>query len=61
MSSQSIENLIDKKQLSEKLSLSISYINKLMAKGLPTAPTAGRAVRFRLSEVFAWLERNSYK
>lgn len=61
MSFQSVENLITKQQLSEKLALSVSYINKLMAKGLPTAPTAGRAVRFRLSEVFVWLERNSYK
>lgn len=51
------ENLIGKKQLAEKLSFSLSYIDKLMAQdGLPHFKI-GRAVRYRFSEVVTFLER----
>jgi excisionase family DNA binding protein len=53
-----LENLCTKKQLAEKLSFSVSYVNKLMTQGLPRI-TSGRAVRFRYSEVMQWLEQRS--
>jgi excisionase family DNA binding protein len=50
------ENLLDKKQLAESLGLSRSYISKLMTfESLPYVKI-GRAVRFRQSEVLAWLQ-----
>jgi excisionase family DNA binding protein len=49
------ENLVTKKQLAESLSISKSFINKLMAnEGLPYRQL-GRAVRFSVSEVADWL------
>jgi excisionase family DNA binding protein len=51
------ENLVDKKQLAKLMSLSVSYIDKMMAQeGLPHFKI-GRAVRYRFSEVTAFLER----
>jgi excisionase family DNA binding protein len=53
------ENLVTKKQLSESMSLSSSYISLLMAEeGLPHFKI-GRAVRFRVREVAAWLQKRS--
>jgi excisionase family DNA binding protein len=53
------ENLVTKKQLSESMSLSVSYISLLMAEeGLPHFKI-GRAVRFRVKEVAAWLQKRS--
>jgi excisionase family DNA binding protein len=53
------ENLITKKQLSESMSLSSSYISLLMAEeGLPHFKI-GRAVRFRVKEVAVWLQKRS--
>jgi excisionase family DNA binding protein len=55
VSSGLFENLIDRKRLSEILNLSPSYISKLMADdGLPYLKV-GRAVRYELSEVMAFL------
>jgi excisionase family DNA binding protein len=51
------ENLIDKKQLAQFLSLSLSYIDKLMAQEAIPYFKIGRAVRYRFSEVVAFLER----
>ncbi len=51
------ENLIDKKQLAETLKFSISWIDQLMVKGLPYYQLE-RSVRFRVSIVVAWLQRN---
>jgi excisionase family DNA binding protein len=49
------ENLVDRAVLAEKLSLSPSYISKLMkSEGLPYFKI-GRAVRFKLSEVMKFL------
>jgi predicted DNA-binding transcriptional regulator AlpA len=53
-----IENLVNKNQLAQHLRFSESYINKLMNFGLPRIK-AGRAVRFRISEVMAWLDRRN--
>ncbi len=51
------ENLVTKKQLTELLGLSLSYVSLLMAEeGLPYFKL-GRAVRFRVSEVAAWLQK----
>jgi len=58
ISSQFFENLVNKKQLAAHLGFSESYINKLMTLGLPKIKS-GRAVRFRISEVMAWLERRN--
>ena len=53
------ENLITKKKLSEKMSLSVSYVSQLMAEeGLPHFKI-GRAVRFRVNEVAVWLQKRS--
>jgi excisionase family DNA binding protein len=49
---------ITKKQLADALGMSISFINKWMKYGLPCR-RFGRAVRFRLYDVTAWLERNT--
>lgn len=51
------ENLVDRAELAIRLSLSESYISKLMCEeGLPYFKI-GRAVRFKLSEVVEFLER----
>ncbi len=50
------ENFLTKGLLSERLSVSKSFINKMMLEGLPCI-RLGRAVRFRQSEVVAWLEK----
>jgi predicted DNA-binding transcriptional regulator AlpA len=53
------ENLVTKKQLSEAMSLSSSYISFLMAEeGLPHFKI-GRAVRFRVKEIAVWLKKRS--
>jgi len=53
------EALLTKKQLSERLALSQSYINLLMAEGGMPHFKIGRAVRFRVREVVAWLQKRS--
>jgi len=59
MRAQVFENLVTKEQLAVSLALSRSYISKLMATdGLPHLKI-GRAVRFRVSEVVAWLQKRS--
>jgi excisionase family DNA binding protein len=51
------EALITKHQLADRLALSQSYINRLMsAEALPHFKI-GRAVRFRVREVAAWLQK----
>jgi excisionase family DNA binding protein len=55
------ENLITKKTLSEKLDLSVSYINKLLNKGYISGIGIGRSIRFQYSEVVAQLKRRSCK
>lgn len=51
------ENCLTKEQLAKRLNVSVSFINKMMANhGLPYMKL-GRAVRFKLSEIVAFLER----
>jgi excisionase family DNA binding protein len=53
------EALLTKKQLAARVSLSPSFINRLMSEeGLPHF-RIGRAVRFRVREVVAWLQKRS--
>lgn len=57
MGGQFFGNLVTKRQLADQLSLSPSFINKLMSEeGLPHLKI-GRAVRFRTVEVVAWLQQ----
>ena len=54
------ENLVTKEQLAKSISVSKSYINKLMSKeGLPHV-RIGRSVRYSVKEVMAWLKQRSY-
>ena len=51
------EGLLSKERLSEKLDISVSFINKLMRlEGLPYVKL-GKLVRFRVSEVQPWLRQ----
>ena len=50
------ENWITKKQLAQMLGVSISLISRLMTEGLPYLKVS-RAVRYRFSDVEAWLQR----
>jgi|GEM_PF-6594388 len=55
------ENLVSRTELAKRLSLSPSYISKMMKyEGLPYFKI-GRAVRFKLSEVVDFLERKCRK
>ena len=54
-----LERLLTKKQLGEVLALSQSFINELMSEGRMPYMKIGRAVRFRVSEVMAWLQKRS--
>ena len=51
------ETLLTKKQLAERLALSQSFINQLMNEEALPHFRIGRAVRFRVREVVAWLQR----
>ena len=53
------ESLLTKKQLAQRVALSPSFINRLMSEeGLPHLKI-GRAVRFQVREVVAWLQKRS--
>ncbi|MBI3294424.1 MAG: helix-turn-helix domain-containing protein [Deltaproteobacteria bacterium] len=51
------EILLTKKQLAERLAFSQSFINKLMSEEALPHYRVGRAVRFRVREVVAWLQK----
>ena len=51
------ENLVTRKQLAGMLVLSPSFISKLMSEGEIPYIKIGKAVRFRVSEVVAWLQK----
>src|SRR5262245_60141507 len=51
------EALITKAQLAERLSVSQSYINRVMSEEALPHFKIGRAVRFRVREVVAWLQK----
>lgn len=48
-------DLLNKKELAEKLKVSIVTINRLLAKGLPNIKV-GTSVRFDYDEVINWLK-----
>lgn len=53
---------LKKQQLAAELQLSVSWVNQAMRRGLPYRKLgAGRCapVRFRLSEVEAWMRRSA--
>ena len=52
-----LERLVTKKELGEVLALSQSFINELMSDGGLPYIKIGRAVRFRVSEIMAWLQK----
>ena len=56
-SGQFFEKLVDKKQLAELIGMSPQYIDKQMSLGRIPYFKIGRSVRFKVSEVMAWLER----
>ncbi len=55
------EKCITKEELAQHLNVSVSMINKLMAEECMPRIKIGRAVRFRLNDVYAWFERKGYK
>lgn len=56
---QFIENYIEKRELARRLSVSVSYINKLMKLNRIRFEKFGRAVRFKYSDVVADLQKRS--
>lgn len=54
------ENLADRRQLAAKLGVSPSFISKLMAKQELPYIRLGRAVRFDLREVMAFLNERKF-
>lgn len=55
------EKWITKRELAQHLGVSESLINKLMAEQAFPHLKVGRAVRFLLSNVYAWFEKKGYK
>ena len=52
--------IVDKKELARKFSISVSFVNKLMAEeGLPYFKL-GKVVRFRKKEVQTWLSQRRF-
>lgn len=50
--------MLNKKDLAARLSISVSMVNKLLAKGMPHIKI-GKSVRFDYDEVLTWIkERN---
>jgi excisionase family DNA binding protein len=55
------DSCITKNELAQHLKVSVSLINRLMAEdGLPHVKI-GRAVRFRLDDIYAWFQRKGMK
>jgi hypothetical protein len=50
---------LDKASIADYFGLSISFIEKRMAEGLPHA-VIGRRTKFRVQEVEPWLEEHGY-
>lgn len=48
-------NLLNKKELAEKLKVAEITINRLLAKGMPRIKV-GRQVRFNFDDVLEWLK-----
>lgn len=54
-----LEPWLDKRKLAEHLACSVRWIERRMEDGMPHHHLAGR-VKFRVSEVEPWLERNGH-
>lgn len=53
------EKFLTKKQLCQKLGVSLAFIDKLMANGEIPYLKIGKAVRFQQEKVLAWLQKRS--
>jgi excisionase family DNA binding protein len=53
------DKLFTKKQLCEKLDVSLAFIDKLMANGEIPYIKIGKAVRFQQEKILVWLQRKS--
>lgn len=53
------ENFLNKRQLAQKLGLSVSMIDKLLTQGLPHYKL-GKSVRFDPKDVAEFLERRKF-
>lgn len=58
---QLFENCITKKELAQHFKVSQGLINKLMTEECLPHIKIGRAVRFRLNDVYTWFERKGNK
>lgn len=47
--------MLNKKELAEKLGISVSMVNKLLAQGMPKI-NIGKSVRFECEEVVKWIK-----
>lgn len=47
--------MLNKKELAEKLGISVSMVNKLLAHGMPKI-NIGKSVRFEYEEVVKWIK-----
>lgn len=54
-----VNNLLSKKQLSERLHVSVSTIDRWRKQGMPYKRTGVKLVRFELSEVQEWLDQRA--
>lgn len=54
-----VNNLLSKKQLSERLQVSVTTIDRWRKQGLPYKRAGVKLVRFDLSEVNEWLEQRA--
>lgn len=50
-----LERWIDKKTVAEHYGMTVRWVEEQMLLGMPRRRLTGRTVRFRLSEVDAWL------
>lgn len=47
--------MLNKKELAQKLSISVSMVNKLLTQGMPRI-NIGKSVRFEYEEVVKWIK-----
>lgn len=52
--------MLKKKELADKLKISVPMVDKLMREGLPRIKI-GKSVRFEYEEVVAWLKEKGKK
>jgi hypothetical protein len=50
------EPFVDQRTLAAELMVSVSTVRKWTAEGMPAHRWAKRTIRYRVSEVLAWLE-----